>query len=32
MNVEEQPMRVDVAEGRVTVSKGPDVISMKEKT
>jgi hypothetical protein len=31
LNVEEQPMRVDVAEGRVTVSKGPDIISMKEK-
>jgi hypothetical protein len=32
LNVEEQPMRVDVADGRVTVSKGPDLISMKEKT
>jgi hypothetical protein len=31
LNVEEQPMRVDVADGRVTVSKGPDIISMKEK-
>jgi hypothetical protein len=31
LNVEEQPMRVDVAEGRVTVSKGQDLVSMKEK-
>jgi hypothetical protein len=31
LNVEEQPMRVDVADGRVTVSKGQDLVSMKEK-
>jgi hypothetical protein len=32
LNTEEQPMRVDVADGRVTVSKGPDMFSMKEKS
>jgi hypothetical protein len=28
---EEQPMKVDVSEGRVTVSKGPDTVTMKDK-
>jgi len=32
LHSEEQPMRVDVADGRVTVSKGQDLVSMKEKT
>jgi hypothetical protein len=31
LHSEEQPMRVDVADGRVTVSKGQDLVSMKEK-